>query len=564
VVVRSTNVYGLLWYESFHPDLLRDGLDRDRYFDRLWAEVARRPDFRRVVAAERRDLLRGDIPSFSASPADRTLVTSEGEPLPDFLRAPSLDVVRDRVAQLGEDDLATQTWIVEASLSTLLMDREDRIARPAWRASADGTIGGQRLLALAQAAGRRLHDLALQTDAGASWLGVGPLDATTWGVLPSGTDLYAGTGGIALFLAHLGGVTGEPVHTQLARRAVMSLRSQSRTFLDSVRDEEETGMPPAAVGAFEGLASVVYALTHLGVLWDEPGLLDEAEELVAALPPLVARDDRLDVIYGSAGCLLALLSLHAVRPTPRILQVATACGERLGATCRATSPGTAWTTLDGEPPLAGFSHGVAGIAYSLLKLAARTSDERFRVTALDALAYERSLFDAELDNWADLRTFGGTRPAKAPENVDATDRTSMVAWCHGAPGIGLARLGALEVLDDPQVRDEIDIALHTTTAYGFAMNHSLCHGALGNVDLLLTAAQVLDRPQDHEALEEAISVIAASIEANGWVTGVPLGVETPGLMTGLAGMGYQLLRLAEPGQMPSVLLLEPPSGSGPA
>jgi lantibiotic modifying enzyme len=96
------------------------------------------------------------------------------------------------------------------------------------------------------------------------------------------------------------------------------------------------------------------------------------------------------------------------------------------------------------------------------------------------------------------------------------------------------------------------------------MNHSLCHGALGNVDLLLTAAQVLDRPQDHEALEEAISVIAASIEANGWVTGVPLGVETPGLMTGLAGMGYQLLRLAEPGQMPSVLLLEPPSGSGPA
>jgi lantibiotic modifying enzyme len=36
-------------------------------------------------------------------------------------------------------------------------------------------------------------------------------------------------------------------------------------------------------------------------------------------------------------------------------------------------------------------------------------------------------------------------------------------------------------------------------------------------------------------------------------------VTAPGLMTGIAGMGYQLLRLAEPGRIPSVLLLEPPS-----
>jgi hypothetical protein len=46
----------------------------------------------------------------------------------------------------------------------------------------------------------------------------------------------------------------------------------------------------------------------------------------------------------------------------------------------------------------------------------------------------------------------------------------------------------------------------------------------------------------------------------GWVTGVPLGVETPGLMTGLAGIGYELLRLAAPERVPSVLLLAPPAG----
>jgi lantibiotic modifying enzyme len=35
-------------------------------------------------------------------------------------------------------------------------------------------------------------------------------------------------------------------------------------------------------------------------------------------------------------------------------------------------------------------------------------------------------------------------------------------------------------------------------------------------------------------------------------------VETPGLMTGVAGIGYGLLRLAAPLRVPSVLALAPP------
>jgi lantibiotic modifying enzyme len=42
-----------------------------------------------------------------------------------------------------------------------------------------------------------------------------------------------------------------------------------------------------------------------------------------------------------------------------------------------------------------------------------------------------------------------------------------------------------------------------------------------------------------------------------------MGVETPGLMLGIAGTGYQLLRLASPEQIPSVLLLAPPCIAAP-
>jgi type 2 lantibiotic biosynthesis protein LanM len=566
VVVRSTNVYGLLWYESFHPDLLRDALDRDRHFDRLWGEAAHRRHLARVIAAERHDLLRGDIPAFSTVPNSRALFTSDGRPVEDFLDAPSLDVVRQRVQRLGNDDLATQTWIVEASLATLLMGREGGMPRPSRlppRTAA--SVEPQRLLTLADAVGDRLGDLALRNDAGANWLGVSPLDESTWGVLPSGIDLYAGTAGIALFLAYLGAIGGEPSHTLLARRALASLRMQVQGLPPRADEEHAPSASLPTVGGFDGLGSLIYVLTNLGVLWADPDLLREAAELVERLPPLIARDERLDVIYGSAGCILSLLSLHSVDPSPRTLEVAVRCGDHLRGTAQPMTRGVAWTTLEAQPPLGGFSHGTAGIAYSLLQLAARSGERRFCATALQALEFDRSLFVPELNNWADLRVFPNRRPHRDTGADPAADSSvsTMVAWCHGASGIGLARLAALPELDDARVRDEIDIALTATNDFGFATNHSLCHGALGNAELLLMAARVLDRADDRAALERATIQIAASIESNGWVTGVPLGVETPGFMTGLAGIGYGLLRLAEPDKLPSALVLAAPTSRAP-
>ncbi|MEW1847765.1 hypothetical protein AB0392_58245 [Nonomuraea angiospora] len=37
------------------------------------------------------------------------------------------------------------------------------------------------------------------------------------------------------------------------------------------------------------------------------------------------------------------------------------------------------------------------------------------------------------------------------------------------------------------------------------------------------------------------------------------GVQVPGLMTGLAGIGYGMLRAAAPNRVPAVIALEPPS-----
>ena len=126
-----------------------------------------------------------------------------------------------------------------------------------------------------------------------------------------------------------------------------------------------------------------------------------------------------------------------------------------------------------------------------------------------------------------------------------------------SPGIGLARLHALRRLDDPAARGEVDVAVRTTIAEGFGRNHSLCHGDLGNLELLLQASEALGHPRRHEVDRLAGSILG-SIDRLGWLCGNPSRIESPGLMTGLAGIGYGLLRLAEPDRVPAVLTLAPP------
>jgi type 2 lantibiotic biosynthesis protein LanM len=298
---------------------------------------------------------------------------------------------------------------------------------------------------------------------------------------------------------------------------------------------------------------VIYCLTHLGVLWQDAALVREAEAMVGLLPDLIARDERLDVISGSAGCLAALIGLHRRAPTGLTLAAAVQCGDRLVARAKHLAQGVGWLTPLATKPLTGFSHGAAGIAWSLLELAALTGKERFRTTALAGIAYERSVFSPAAGNWPDLRDpdMGGRQ-----ENDDREH--FMTAWCHGAPGIGLARLRTLSHLDDAATRAEIEAALQTTLTHGFGGNHSLCHGDLGNLELLLQGGETLDAPQWRSQANHLAAMVLENIDRRGWVCGVPLEVESPGLMSGLAGIGYGLLRLAAPARVPSVLVLESP------
>lgn len=546
LILGPTRIYSFLLAESFHPDRLRDALDRDRHFDQLWLQMKHRPFLKRVVNAEREDLLRGDIPLFVARPNSRHIWNSDGQCVTDFLEETSINMVYHRLEQLNDLDMAQQRWFIQASLATVHLGLSN-VAFPNYSVTEPEIIATpERLLAAARAIGDRLDFLAVRGETDASWIGLTFLGERHWSLVSLGFDLYDGLPGIALFLAYLGQVTAAERYTNLARAALVTIRSQI----------EESKPDFKRIGAFGGWGGVIYTFTHLAILWNQPELITEAEKIVEYLPELIEQDTQFDILSGAAGCINSLLTLYQCKPADATLAAAIQCGDRLITSAEVMPHGVGWTWKDQmfeEKPLTGFSHGAAGIAASLLELAAVTGEQRFTATALAAIEYERSHFLPEAGNWLDLRNFANTVLADAAEQ-----NTCVNAWCHGAPGIGLARLRSLPYLDNAEVRAEINTALKTTLAEGFGKNHSLCHGDLGNLELLLQASLTLNDPDWEIQMKRLAGMILDSIDRYGWLCGVPSGIETPGLMTGLAGIGYGLLRLAEPELVPSVLALAPP------
>jgi len=207
--------------------------------------------------------------------------------------------------------------------------------------------------------------------------------------------------------------------------------------------------------------------------------------------------------------------------------------------------------IETSKPITGFAHGAAGIAWALLELAAHTENNKYRDIALKAIQYEHGQYSCTAGNWAE----------NAPGSEQASRETGpSMAWCYGGPGIGLARITALKHFDLPMIREDLHRAIQATLRSGIGANHSLCHGDLGNLDFLLQAAEAAKNHALALKMNELTNQVLAGMQKHGWLCGVPLSVESPALMNGLAGICYGLLRIAAPHRVPSVFTLSPPVG----
>jgi type 2 lantibiotic biosynthesis protein LanM len=463
----------------------------------------------------------------------------------NYFMMPSYGQLLSRFQSLDEADLVRQLAIIEGTFQAKRARRrlpEHEI----WRGSCS-VLGPEELTSEAQAIGEILSaDAVVEQGGGANWIGLGfAFHAERFRLQALGPNLYDGLGGIALFLAALARVCGEARFADLARRALQPLRLQVKTADPQMR--RRTARLVGIGGGF-GLGSWVYALARVATFLNDASLLQDCSALAEWITPeSIAADPKLDVLGGAAGAILGLLALHGATGEEHVLERAVACGRHL-LDRRSSHEGAprAWRTI-ADRPLAGFSHGAAGIAYALLKLYAATGDDAYRDAGLEGMEYERSLFSEAEGNWLDLRKFGSDEPPSFP-----------IVWCHGAAGIGLSRLGILGIAPSAQVQQEIEVAVRTSKRRGLDADDHLCCGNMGRFEVMLVGAQRCGRKDWHRSALRNLSYVverarhAGSYRLAADVAGARY---QPSLFRGIAGIGYELLRAANH-DLPSALLWE--------
>lgn len=407
--------------------------------------------------------------------------------------------------------------------------------------------GPQEWIAEAKSLGAAVHRHVRSTaDGHVVWLDPAhPLDKQGRPVR-LGPHFYGGTAGVAFFLAALEQLVPGGGHRELALRALAPLRHQMSHLVSHPGEAERFRF---RLGALNGLGGYIYSFVRIGLWLDEPELMAEACRISTLITPeRIAADPALDVMQGSAGAILALLLLEWEAPEPlrtqvRPLERAVACGEQLVGSRIGVEGQTAAWSVHGHSPWCGFGHGAGGIANALGRLADATRREDFRQVALDALAFEDRHYEPAHKNWRDLRS---------------ADLRFMTAWCHGAPGIVLGRLGRLGTIGDPELTRKTLEGLETTRDEPESNLDYLCCGNFGRCEVLLQASLVLDAPLLRQSAEEIAARTMARARSHGsyrWSHPAVISF-TPALFNGAAGIGYTLLRLAAPGQFPCALALE--------
>ncbi|HVO41381.1 MAG TPA: type 2 lanthipeptide synthetase LanM family protein [Aggregatilineales bacterium] len=554
-VFRNTSLYTQLRQYGFDPKYMRDGVDRSIHLDRAsWVFLLSNDKSRYwpLLHEELHALEQMDIPIFNLYTDGNALISSADPILvPGAFTESGYSLVLSTLNHLSQADMELQSGFIRAALLTRTLggaDAHPEIQPVMPDLGKIAPLSRDQLVEEAVSIADKLVKTAIRSDTSITWIMLEySAEIERYGLRPLGPSLYSGLAGIALFFGALGKVTGESTYRDLAVATMRDVRA----------DLAQAGPGRLAIfgsrvglgGAF-GIGGIVYVMARLSQFLDDEKLLAEARRACALVTPQLIADDRhLDVVSGSAGLILGLLALYDRLPDPALLDQAIVCGRHLLGRRTPGDPGVrAWITLN-EAALTGFSHGAAGIAYALECLYQRAPDPLFLEAASEAGAYERSVFSPDAGNWPDFRY---------PSSQGPVFTTS---WCHGAPGIALARLTRLKWIDSADTRRDVEIGLKTTRQAALEINDvdHLCCGTLGRVETLFKADQILARPDlAKAAIRLASRVVAMAHDRGAYLLLGTLSreIHNPGFFQGLSGIGYELLRLAYPDTLPSVLLWE--------
>ncbi len=545
-VVRPTRFYYMLLQRLKNHRSMGDGIiwsaqadfparlaDWESASDPLWP----------LQCAERAALLALNVPHFVSSSDGNEIRDASGISVLTEV-APGLGRARARVGNFNEADIAWQVEVIRQNTAAVSRSEGSVLVAPKDRVLRSGTAiapGKEAFLAEADKIAADLMRYAIRRGPGAAWIGLDWLgDSEVAQLVPLGADLYNGVTGVALFLAAHAAITERKSSRELALAAVAHVRKTLKGR-NAARMARSLGTGGAA-----GLGSIVYAFAVMAKCLRDDDLLADAHAAAKLFTDdLIGADKQLDVMSGCAGGILGLLRLYRDNPSADVLASAIKCGDHLLAQPRRGENGGGWRGQgSGDQALNGMSHGAAGFAYALASLAAATGRDDFANAALQCIAFENASYDARHSNWPDFRGHEGS--------------VWLCQWCHGAPGIGMARAATVKRgrLNSGLLTTDVRNALAAVERGWPGHVDTLCCGTLGCIEFFCEAADALGQGDLRERASRRMADVMEDAAAGGdYRRSIGKRQFNLGLFRGLAGIGYTLLRRVD-SSLPNVLTWE--------
>jgi type 2 lantibiotic biosynthesis protein LanM len=551
IIFRPTLIYSFLLDDTLTPKYTTDGVDREIQFDllcRAMIDQKEKSEFWPIIAEEKKDLLKMDVPLFSTLSSSSNLEISNNKMIEKCFEETSYQRAINQIRQLSLENLEAQIELINSALySRFNEDVHGEFSIKNIDSFADSfnsynnnnnILDESTIIENAISIAKKIQKKAIcASDSSVTWIAPQYIpNVQRLQVMPVGDDLYNGNCGIALFMGALEKVTGGAGFRELAMGALQPI------CLDLQHTTSSKIVTNLGIGGGVGSGSVIYTLVRVSQFLKEDSFLENAKQLASLITiDSITKDRNFGVISGSAGAILGLLTLYKVHKDQEIIDKAVSCGKHLLNNLHITDTGhKAWKTIQGKF-MTGFAHGTAGIAYALLCLYRITGEKAFLEATVEANAYETSLFSSKTQNWPDLRQ----------KKLSFTN-----SWCHGSSGIGLARVGGIDILNTNEIQEDIKAAINNLKQSRISYVDNLCCGNFGSVEFFLTTAQKLSQPQLLDlAMKRAAQIVALAQNRGDFSYGESI-VYKPGFFQGASGIGYQLLRLAYPNQLPSVLLWE--------
>jgi type 2 lantibiotic biosynthesis protein LanM len=529
-VLRGTVLYEELLELSNHPHFLGDAIIAEGFLhNRLKASsnVIVWPEDVEDVEVEQ--LLSGDIPYFASKVGEGVTLTS-GNKSRYTCASNGWDDCRNRVATLSLEDLNRQELFVRVALSEL--GEFSSSMERCYKYESTNYLTQEDLLSTASRIGDRIVELAITDKDRATWFIIKAVDEKRIVSRVAELDLYEGLSGIALFLGHLGAITGDQRYSDTAIAAI-------KEALELYQHSNSRLMP---IGAYDGIAGLAYVLVHLGTLLGHLEWLKDAAFISKKSIESAMLSSKTDLISGKAGIVVAALAVYHRTNDNDLLRGVQLLVENL----RKMVKDNCELKRSRLPKLAdaGLAHGRAGIGFALLRWAEVSKEVDYRRIAVELINADMLAIDARLVS---------ARQQRKP----STRIASHIGWCRGWLGAGLVALKAhrparsftqAEYNFFRRLADEI-----MASKGGGSL--SLCHGMLGCLEYLAEARkwEILDKNDTFAGWEQRV---LNQVKDGEWMGDEGHSLESPGLMMGLSGTGYSLLRTFRPRLVPSILTLD--------